>query len=106
MGEIKMFSGEKIPLEMHKVRVVQKLNLLPIEARQQAMAAAGNNTPFALRVIDSQNVFAGVGVLAIEAARMRAAGETPPKIRAHLENLAATLDAYLAQSNAGSVSAH
>ena len=28
-------------------------------------AASGNNTPFALRVIDSQNVFAGVGVLAI-----------------------------------------
>ncbi len=48
MGEIKMFSGEKLPLEMHKVRVVQKLNLLPIEARQQAMAAAGNNT-FLLR---------------------------------------------------------
>ena len=34
-------------------------------------AAAGNNTPFSLRVIDSQNVFAAVGVLAIEAARLR-----------------------------------
>ena len=48
MGEIKFFSGEKLPLEMHKVRVVQKLNLLPVEARQKAMAAAGNNT-FLLR---------------------------------------------------------
>jgi len=48
MGEVKMFSGVKIPLEMHKVRVVQKLNLLPVEARYQAMAAAGNNT-FLLR---------------------------------------------------------
>ena len=38
MGEIKFFSGEKLPLEMHKVRVVQKLNLLPVEARQKAMA--------------------------------------------------------------------
>ena len=48
MGEVKLFSGEKLPLEMHKVRVVQKLNLLPVEARQKAMAAAGNNT-FLLR---------------------------------------------------------
>ncbi len=48
MGEVKLYSGEKLPLEMHKVRVVQKLNLLPVEARQKAMAAAGNNT-FLLR---------------------------------------------------------
>ncbi len=44
MGEVKLFSGASLPLEMHKVRVVQKLNLLPVEARQKAMAAAGNNT--------------------------------------------------------------
>ncbi len=44
MGDVKMFSGTKLPLEMHKVRVVQKLNLLPVEARQKAMAEAGNNT--------------------------------------------------------------
>ena len=25
MGEVKLFSGAKLPLEMHKVRVVQKL---------------------------------------------------------------------------------
>ena len=48
MGEVKLYSGEKLPLEMHKVRVVQKLNLLPVEARQKAMALAGNNT-FLLR---------------------------------------------------------
>ena len=58
-------------------------------------AAAGNNTPFALRVIDSQNVFAAVGVLVIEAARMRAAGEAPPKIRAHIESLANNLQGYM-----------
>ena len=51
-------------------------------------AAAGNHIPFSLRVIDSQNVFAAVGVLAVEAARLRAAGEGAPKIRARLENLA------------------
>ncbi len=48
MSEVKLYSGVKLPLEMHKVRVVQKLNLLPVEERQKAMAAAGNNT-FLLR---------------------------------------------------------
>ena len=33
-----------MPLEMHKVRIVQKLNLPPVEYRQQAVAEAGNNT--------------------------------------------------------------
>lgn len=58
-------------------------------------SAAGNNTPFSLRVIDSQNVFAAVGVLAVEAARLRAAGEAPPKIRARLENLALYTQGYM-----------
>lgn len=31
-------------MEMHKVRIVQKLNLPPVEYRLQAMTAAGNNT--------------------------------------------------------------
>lgn len=44
MSKIKFFSGEQIPLEMHKVRIVQKLNLLPVEERQKAIAEAGNNT--------------------------------------------------------------
>ncbi len=57
--------------------------------------AAGNNTPFSLRVIDSQNVFAAVGVLVVEAARLRAAGEAPPKIRARLENLALYTQGYM-----------
>ena len=41
---VKFFSGENIPLEMHKVRVVQKLNLQPIERRLQAIKEAGFNT--------------------------------------------------------------
>ena len=44
MSEVKFFSGENIPLEMHKVRIVQKLNLVPIERRLEAMTEAGNNT--------------------------------------------------------------
>lgn len=41
---IKFYSGESIPLEMHKVRIIQKLNLPPVEARVEAMRTAGFNT--------------------------------------------------------------
>lgn len=44
MGQVKFFTGETVPLEMHKVRMVQKLNLLPVEQRQAAMEEAGFNT--------------------------------------------------------------
>ncbi len=43
-NQIKFYSGEKVPLEMHKVRIVQKLNLPPIEKRLEAITEAGNNT--------------------------------------------------------------
>ncbi|MCL2671474.1 MAG: tryptophanase [Clostridiales bacterium] len=48
MANIKFFSGEKTPLEMHKVRIIQKLSLPPVEARAIAMEEAGFNT-FLLR---------------------------------------------------------
>lgn len=44
MQEIKFINGDSVPLEMHKVRIVQKLNLIPIEDRVKAIAEAGNNT--------------------------------------------------------------
>lgn len=44
MANVTFYSGEKIPLEMHKVRIVQKLNLLPVEERLKCATAAGNNT--------------------------------------------------------------
>ena len=50
---IRFASGEFVPLEMHKVRVVQKLNLLPAEDRLRAMEQAGFNT-FLLK---NQDVF-------------------------------------------------
>jgi tryptophanase len=37
-------SGENIPLEMHKVRMVQKISLLPVEERARNMEEAGYNT--------------------------------------------------------------
>ena len=42
--KVKFASGENIPLELHKVRVVQKLNLVPIERRLEAIREAGFNT--------------------------------------------------------------
>lgn len=58
-------------------------------------AAAGHDTPFALRVIDSQNVFAGQGVTAVEAVRLIEGGEGAAKIRARLEYLALHTHAYM-----------
>ena len=48
MAGIKFFKEKNLPLEMHKVRIVQKLNLLPIDERLKAIKEAGNNT-FLLR---------------------------------------------------------
>lgn len=53
MSKISFFSGESIPLEMHKVRIVQKLNLPTVERRLEAVKEAGNNT-FLLK---NQDVF-------------------------------------------------
>lgn len=44
MTEIRLYSGERIPLEMHKAKIIQKLDLVPIEQRLEAIAEAGNNT--------------------------------------------------------------
>jgi tryptophanase len=50
---IKFYSGEQIPVELHKVRIVQKLHLRPIDERAKAMEAAGFNT----FLLDTSNVF-------------------------------------------------
>ncbi|MDR3218151.1 MAG: tryptophanase [Dysgonamonadaceae bacterium] len=42
--KIKFYCGENIPLELHKVRIVQKLNLVPIERRLEALYEGGFNT--------------------------------------------------------------
>ena len=44
MANVQFHNGQSFPLEMHKVRIIQKLNLIPIEARLTAMQQAGNNT--------------------------------------------------------------
>ena len=48
---VKFFTRKDIPLEMHKVRIVQSLKLVPVERRLEAMKAA-DSTPssWALRI--------------------------------------------------------
>jgi tyrosine phenol-lyase len=42
--DIKFFSGEQIPVELHKVRIVQKLHLKPVDERLKAIYKGGFNT--------------------------------------------------------------
>lgn len=51
--KVTFFSGDDIPLEMHKVRMVQRINLLPVEERLKSITEAGSNT-FMLK---NRNVF-------------------------------------------------
>lgn len=44
MNNVKFYYGNDVPLEMHKVRIVQKLELVPVERRLEAVEEAGNNT--------------------------------------------------------------
>jgi tryptophanase len=44
MPVVKFHSGKKIPIELHKVRIVQKLHLKQIEDRFKAIETAGYNT--------------------------------------------------------------
>lgn len=73
----------------------QKASYMILNDYKQPRAASGNNTPFALRVIDTQNLFCAQGILPVEAARLRAAGEAPLRIRTRLEELASNTYGYL-----------
>lgn len=57
--------------------------------------AAGFNSPFALRVIDTQNLFAAQAVTAIEAVRLRDSGASVQQIRERLEELAGNVHGYM-----------
>lgn len=50
-SKVKFYSGEEVPLELHKVRIVQKLHLVPIERRLEALKEGGFNT-FQLSTLD------------------------------------------------------
>jgi len=51
MNPIKFYKSEPLPLEFHKVRIVQKLNLVPLDRRLLAIKEAGFNT-FKLSTLD------------------------------------------------------
>jgi len=42
--KIKFINGEQVPIELHKVRIVQKLHLKPVEERLKAVRQGGFNT--------------------------------------------------------------
>jgi tryptophanase len=44
MANIKFFGNQSVPLEMHKVRIVQQLRLPAVEERLELLQAAGSNT--------------------------------------------------------------
>jgi tryptophanase len=48
---VKLSTGKEIPIEMHKIRIVQKTRLVPIEERLKAIEEGGYNT-FLLRTRD------------------------------------------------------
>jgi len=73
----------------------QKASFAILNEYKAIRTKAGNQTPFALRVIDTQTLFCAQGILPVEAVRLREAGEHPPKIRARLEQLAANTYGYL-----------
>ena len=57
--------------------------------------AAGHNSPFALRVLDTQNLFAAQAVSAVEAVRLREEGASVAQMREQLEKLANNVHGYM-----------
>lgn len=53
MTEIKFIKSPAVPVEMHKVRIVQKLRLLPLEDRVKRNREAGNNA----HLLKNEDVF-------------------------------------------------
>lgn len=50
-GTVRFFNGKDIPLEMHKVKIVQSISLVPVERRLEAIREAGFNS-FLLKTND------------------------------------------------------
>ena len=73
----------------------QQASFAILNEYKEPRTEAGITTPFALRVIDTQTLFAGQAITAVEAVRLRDAGEGAPKIRARLENIAVNTQAYM-----------
>ncbi len=53
MANIKFIKTEPVPLEMHKVRIVQRINLIPLKERIKSNKEAGNNA----HLLKNEDVF-------------------------------------------------
>jgi DegV family protein with EDD domain len=84
-------ASSRSPMHEHAV----KASFAILNEYKPYRAKAGVPGPFALRVIDCQNLFAAQGVMAVEAIRMIEAGENPVKIRERLEFLAQNTHGYM-----------
>ncbi|MDD3761923.1 MAG: DegV family protein [Nevskiales bacterium] len=58
-------------------------------------AEHGIDVPFALRVVDSKNMFSGTGVLVAEAAKLARAGVNPNEVRVRIDSLREHICGYL-----------
>jgi DegV family protein with EDD domain len=84
-------ASSRSPIYDHAKRAAQAVATAYKPFRQKT----GRAGPFAVRVIDTQNLFAAQGVLAVEAVRMIRAGENPAKIRERLDFLAYHTHGYM-----------
>jgi len=84
-------ASSRSPMNEHAVRASHAIltEYKPIRSR------AGHALPFMLRVVDSQNLFAGQGTTAVEAVRLIRQGMAPNKIRERLEFVAANTHCYM-----------
>jgi DegV family protein with EDD domain len=73
----------------------QQAALAILTAYKPVRQRAGQQGLFAVRVIDSQTLFAGQGVAAVEAVRLIKAGASPARIKERLEALAGSTYGYM-----------
>lgn len=74
-----------------------------LQSYKERRAAAGIAGPFALRVIDSQTVFAGLAVLAAEGVRLLGEDQHPNAVRTRLEQLSQQMNTFLVASDLGHI---
>jgi DegV family protein with EDD domain len=107
VGEIEELFLKKLVLEYDYVFLItltstrsltfdnaHKASFTVLQSYHQIRSAANVPGPFALRVVDSQSLFTGPGVLAWETVRMVDERRTPVDIRKRLDDLVPHLYAY------------
>lgn len=83
--------GERSPIYANAAKASFRI----LSRYREARRGAGLEGRFALRVIDSQNVFSGQGVLVAEAVRMVKSGLPVSRVRSRVEKLRSQVYAYM-----------